>query len=132
MTYDDASWHVDTVLEHELDERCAATHIGIFFAWLAQHGMVDPGFCDLAPLTGRAVTPGAFLLQHCAGEIDPFMLTARGSAFADAAYRAYVRTYERIPAVARYDPSYAAPDGWELYDGVAPTIDEAYHVFSQS
>ena len=38
MPIDDAGWHYDTCREHDLDEACAATHIGMFFAWLAHHG----------------------------------------------------------------------------------------------
>jgi hypothetical protein len=131
MTYDDASWHYDSALEHGLDHQCGATHIGMFFAWLANHGMVDPNFTDVTALVNRTVNPGRFLLDHCAGEIDPFMLTTAGAAFADAAYGPYVKSYQCIPAVARYSPSYAAPDGWELYDAVADAIDDAYRVFTE-
>jgi hypothetical protein len=129
MTYDDASWHYDTALEHGLDSDCGATHIGMFFAWLANHGMVDPNFTDVTALVNRTATPGRFLLKHCAGEIDPFMLTTAGAAFTEAGYDAYSRSYEYIPAVAACSPSYAAPDGCALYDAVASTIDEAYHDF---
>jgi hypothetical protein len=130
MTYDDASWHYDTALEHGLDSECGATHIGMFFAWLANHGMVDPNFTDVTALVNRTVTPGRFLLAHCAGEIDPFMLTAAGAAFAEAAYNPYAKFYQDISAVAAYSPSYAAPDGWALYDAVAAAIDEAYRDFT--
>jgi hypothetical protein len=106
-------------MERGLDHECGATHIGMFFAWLANHGMVDPNFTDVAALKNRTVTPGRFLLDHCAGEIDSFMLTA-------AAYKPYVATYQYIPAVACYSTSYAAPDSWELFDAVAPNIDETY------
>jgi hypothetical protein len=103
VTYDDASWHVDSVLEHGLDPSCAATHIGMFFAWLANRGLVDP-----------------------------FMLTSAGALFKAAAYDAYLRNYKYIPAVARGgDPSYVAPDTWELYDAVAPAIDRAYRLHSE-
>jgi hypothetical protein len=130
MTYDDASWHDDSAVEHGLDPACGATHIGMFFAWLAAHGMVDADFTDVGALVHRTVTPGRFLLTRCAGEIDPFMLTTAGTTFAEAAYGPYVKIYQRIPAVARYSPSFAAPDGWELYDAVADAIDDAYRVFT--
>jgi hypothetical protein len=86
VTYDDASWHVDTVLEHGLDRSCAATHIGMFLAWLAHRGFVDPDFTDVAPLIDRAVTPGCFLLSRCAGEIDQCSVPGCGGQ-ADRAFR---------------------------------------------
>ncbi|BBZ15130.1 DUF7832 domain-containing protein [Mycobacterium branderi] len=130
MTYDDASWHHDSVIENGLEAHHAATHIGMFFAWLAHHDMVDPSFRDVSPLIDRTVTPGRFLIDHCCGEIDEFMLTKRGAAFTAAAYGPYAKAYDRIPEVARHDVSYAAPDSWELYDAVAPQIDEAYRLFN--
>lgn len=131
MTYDDASWHYDTAEEHGLEATHeTATHIGMFFAWLADHGMVDAEYADVQPLVDRTVTPGRFLLNRCAGEINSSMLTARGVAFTEAVYRSYLAAYGRIPEVARYDVIYAAPDSWALYDAVAPMIDEAYLAFT--
>ena len=132
MTYDDASWHHDSVLEHGLDGACAATHIGMFFAWLADHGMVDPQRIDVTALVVRNTTPGRFLLSRCAGEIDQFMLTPGGAAFTAAAYDPYLCGYQYIPQISRYTPSYAAPDTWDTYGAVSPTIDEAYAAFLES
>lgn len=129
VTYDDASWHLDSVLEYGLDRSCAAAHIGMFFAWLAHQGLVDPDFIDVSPLIDRTETPGRFLLNHCAGEIDRSMLTSSGAAFTAAAYDWYGRYYEYIPAVALYSPCYAAPDSWLVYDDVAPAIGRTYRMY---
>ena len=132
MTYDDAGWHYDTTAEHDLDYACAATHIGMFFAWLVHHGMADHGYVDLSPLLERTSTPGAFLLQRCAGEMNRSMVTDQGAAFVDAAYKGYLRVYQYIPEIARCAVSYAAPDTWETYDAVSPVIDEAYAVYTSN
>ena len=129
MTYDDASWHYDTCSEHDLDYACAATHIGMFFAWLAHHDLANRDAVDIASLLDRSVTPGAFVLR-IGGEIDRFMVTKHGDAFCKAAYRAYLGMYEYIPEIAQYPVSYAAPDTWATYDAVAPVIQEAYDVFA--
>ncbi len=129
MTYDDAGWHQDSVGEHGLDPDCAATHIGMFFAWLAYHDLVDTERTNTAPLLARSITPGKFLIDHCCGEINSADVTARGAAFCEAAYRQYLRVYDAIPEIARCEVSYAAPDTWETYDAVAPVIQEAYEVF---
>ena len=129
MTIDDAGWHYDTCSEHDLDHSCAATHIGIFFAWLAHHGLTAPDRINITALRDRSVTPGAFLLARCGGEISGFMLTPEGSAFSKAAYRAYLGAYRRIPEIAAHPVTYAAPDTWETYDAVAPVIAEGYAVY---
>lgn len=129
MPIDDAGWHYDTCSEHGLDYACAATHIGMFFAWLAHHGLAHQDNVDITALLDRSLTPGSFLLQRCCGEIDGFMLTERGWAFSEAAYRAYLVMYQYIPEIARHEVTYAAPDTWATYDAVAPVIQEAYDVF---
>ena len=131
MTIDDAGWHYDTCSEHDLDDSCAATHIGMFFAWLAHHDLAAPGRIDITALRDRSMTPGAFLLARCGGEISGFMLTPKGLAFSQAAYRAYLGAYRRIPEVAAYPVTYAAPDTWETYEAVAPVISEAYQEYSE-
>lgn len=122
MTYDDAGWHHDSAIENGLAPAAGGTHIGMFMAWLALHGMAQP---DYAPteLRARRITPGEYLRRHCVDQIDPFMLTDNGNAFASAAYRAYLRRYRDVPAVARYDSTYETPDTWDTYDDVSALID---------
>lgn len=129
MPIDDAGWHYDTCSEHGLHRDHAATHIGMFFAWLAHHGLANQDNVDIAALLDRSLTPGSFLLQRYCGEIHGFMLTTRGWAFSKASYRAYLEMYRHIPIIAQYPVTYAAPDTWDTYDAVAPTIQQAYAVF---
>lgn len=129
MTYDDAGWHYDTCTEHGLDTSCAATYIGMFFAWLTEHGLANRDRTNYAPLLDRSSTPGAFV-SRIGGEINRSMVTERGHAFCTAAYRAYLVQYEYIPEIAQYPVSYAAPDTWATYDAVAPHIQEAYDDFA--
>ncbi|MGV0654938.1 hypothetical protein ABQE48_13825 [Mycolicibacterium thermoresistibile] len=124
MTYDDAGWHYDSVIEQGLPLGQAATHIGMFFAWLAHRNMVDPDFTDITPLIARTMTPGQFLTARCAGEINSSMLTPRAAAFTEAAYRNYLNSYGDLPYIAKFDGTYVVPDTWETYDAVAPLIDE--------
>ncbi|KXP04469.1 hypothetical protein HWD35_13215 [Tsukamurella tyrosinosolvens] len=135
MPYDDAGWHYDSVGELGLPYENAATHIGIFLAWMRAHGM-SPGyttdfdevrfFPGLEDLDERRTTPGRYLLAHRCGEINVGDFTPDGNAFAAEAYSSYLRSYRNVPAVATYESTYAAPDTWELYDAVAPMLDEMY------
>ncbi|MFZ2509540.1 MAG: hypothetical protein WAW85_00390 [Gordonia sp. (in: high G+C Gram-positive bacteria)] len=126
MTYDDAGWHSDTAADLGLGEEASATHIGMFFAWLAVHRQTAPGYTDTAALLARTITPGAFVIERCDGQIDPSMLTDRGQDFTAAIYEAYMEAYEPIAASLGDGESYAAPDGWGTYDAVAPLIDELH------
>lgn len=125
MTYDDAEWHYDSVGELGLDTAAASTHIGMFMAWLALHGLTQS---DRNPteLHSRTITPGEYLRRYCVNQIDPSMLTDTGNAFTEAGYRAYLSGYRNVPAVARHGERYGEPDTWETYDEVAPMIDELY------
>jgi hypothetical protein len=96
----------------------------MYFAWLAHHSLTAPDKIELTVLLDRSVTPGAFLLQHCCGEVSGFMPTPEGFAFSKATYRADLGVYRRIPEIARRPVAYAAPDKWETYDAVAPAISQ--------
>ncbi|MFD3704989.1 hypothetical protein ACFWUP_17785 [Nocardia sp. NPDC058658] len=137
MTYDDSEWHSDTTSDLGLDRDAAATHIGIFYAWAVAHDLHSPTRLfwgepeprprpELAELRDRTKTPGQYLLDHCAGQLDHGDLNDRGRAFADAAYRPYLRAYDYVPEIARHETIYHAPDTWETYDAVAPLLDEAW------
>lgn len=126
MTYDDASWHGDTTADLGLDVGAGATHIGVFYAWLAGHRLTAPGYADTAALLERTVTPGAFLINRCDGQIDPSMLTDRGQDFTAAVYEAYLEGSEPIAAALGGGEMYAAPDDWGTYDALAPLIDELH------
>ncbi len=125
MTYDDAEWHYDSVRELDLDVSAASTHIGMFMAWLALHDMTQSDR-NPAELRSRTITPGDYLRQYCVNQIDPFMLTETGNAFAEAGYGIYLTSYRNVPAIARHGQRYGEPDTWETYDEVAQMIDEMY------
>ncbi|MFB7875151.1 hypothetical protein ACFC06_07845 [Nocardia sp. NPDC056064] len=127
MTYDDASWHSDSVHDLGLDPEAAGTHIAMYMAWLVLHDQATAEMTARAGgLRDRSITPGSFLFDQCAGEIDSSMLTESGAAFTAATYRMYLGAYEYIPGVAAYDPMYSAPDSWEIYDAVAPEITQLH------
>ncbi|CAM3855713.1 DUF7832 domain-containing protein [Tsukamurella ocularis] len=137
MTYDDAGWHSDTIAELDLPEEAASTHIGMFYAWARARGLasgthlehgVDGAVPDgsLHLLDDRSMTPGAYADTHLAGQLDVSAFTAEGQAFTEAAYRAYLEAYDRIPPVTSAENMYAAADTWLLYNAVEPVLDELY------
>ncbi|MUM18132.1 hypothetical protein FZI91_03230 [Mycobacterium sp. CBMA271] len=127
MTYDDAGWHYDSVGDLGLPYEAASTHIGMFMAWLALHDMLSPAQTDgLSELSGRLITPGEYLRDHCVNQIDPFMLNSEGNAFAEAMYKTYLKRYGGLPALSSYGSTYEASDTWLLYDEVDELMMQLY------
>ncbi|MCX4095813.1 hypothetical protein [Nocardia sp. alder85J] len=132
MTYDDAGWHDDAMAELDLPCEAAGTHIGMFMAWLTLHDLVDSEFAATgSALRDRSTTPGRYLIDHCARELNSSMLTDAGKEFTAWAYELYYRAYPSIPAVAALESIYHAPDSWETYDTVAVEIDRLYLEWQQ-
>ncbi|MCS3782289.1 DUF7832 domain-containing protein [Tsukamurella ocularis] len=143
MTYDDAGWHSDTTAELGLPEEAANTHIGMFYAWARARGLTsgthlehgvdgpvpDP---ELHLLDDRALTPGAYLERHLAGQLDPGSFTAEGRRFVEAKYSDYLGAYDRIPVVVDAENMYAVEDSWRLYNAIEPVLDELYALWRGS
>ncbi|MEV0295304.1 hypothetical protein [Nocardia sp. NPDC050710] len=130
MTYDDAGWHTDSVVDLGLPLAAAGTHIAMFMAWLVLHDLATEDQSTRGRgLRDRSVTPGQYLSSDCCGEIDPFMLNDTGNAFTKAAYRSYLGAYLGIPVIASLDSSYEAPDSWQTYDAVAEEIDRLFRMW---
>jgi hypothetical protein len=130
VTYDDAEWHMDSVLDLGLDESAAAVHVGIFLAWATTKGLLDDELdvrTDAVRVVAeRSVTPSALAGRYFVSQIDPFMLNTVGNGFADTAYRHYLVALESDPMVARNESIYHVPDSWDSYDAIAPVIDALY------
>lgn len=128
--YDDASWHYGGDFPAGLPRTAAATHIGMFLAWCVSAALASPDFTEdaaeeLALLTTRQTTPGAFLLALDEKLVDD-QLDDEGNAFASAYYAApdeetgylddYVDVFEEV------DEIYAVGDTWGNFDRLAPRI----------
>ena len=132
MSFDRADWHYSGNYPADLPTEAASTHIGMFFAWVALHGLAgqlhtEEGPDELRRLTERTITPGFYVRAAMDEKFWPEDLSEEGIQFADAYYRSngyyndLARITEGLPSI------YHLPDSWESYERVAPLIEEAFN-----
>ncbi|AZG47881.1 DUF7832 domain-containing protein [Gordonia insulae] len=130
MTYDDAEWHCDTVLDLDLDESAAVIHIGVFLAWATARGLLsetlDNRAAAIHALEHRTTTPSGFAEQYFVAQIDPLMLSDSGNRFTDDAYARYLEVLQEVPLVAQHATTYEVPDDWGTFDAIVPYLDRLY------
>ncbi len=130
MKYDDASWHYEGEFPEELPESAGATHIGMFFAWLANHGMTSDMIAgDIEPLITRQTSPATFVMEVLDEKLLDDFLSEEGNAFCAAYYDLqggkFVSDY--LGSFSKADADiYSVEDSWESYDLLAPVIDKRY------
>ncbi|WHU47636.1 hypothetical protein QNM97_01040 [Gordonia sp. L191] len=128
MTYDDAEWHTDSVIDLGLDESAAAIHIAAFMGWACRRGLVPAdGHADaIADAISRTDHPTGFVATHFVSQINVNNLTPRGNLFAEQCYDAYLRALPHTELMARYDNDYRVPDTWDTVEEIGALLDELY------
>ena len=130
MTYDDAEWHTDSVLDLDLDESAAAIHIGVYLAWATSRGLLaerlDNRVAATHAVEHRTTSPSGVADEYFAAQIDPFMLNDVGNRFAEQAYSRYLEGLEQVPLIAGQETIYHVPDDWDTYDAVVGYLDRLY------
>lgn len=136
MAYDRADFNYSTD-EQPLPKGHAATHIGMFLAWAALHGLLNE-FHEQhsAELVGRLrtrqITGRQFFEAACKEQFAEKDLTVEGNSFAENYYRdsagvrgAYFTDYKK--ALASGLPSFwHVADTWKNYEKLEPLITKRY------
>ena len=136
MAYDRADFNYSTD-EQPLPKGHAATHIGLFLAWAALHGLLNEFHEQhsselVGRLRARQITGRQFFEAACKEQFAEKDLTVEGNAFAEHYYRdsagvrgAYFTDYKK--ALASGLPSFwHVADTWENYEKLAPVITKHY------
>ncbi len=136
MSYDRADFDYSTD-EHPLPPGHAATHIGMFLAWAALHGLINEFHEKRSPdlvkqLRSRQLTGRQFFQAACGEQFAERDLNVEGNAFAEYYYKNAAG--ERGPYFADYKKVLAAglpsfwhvADTWENYDKLAPVLTKRY------
>lgn len=139
MAYDRADFDYSTDKE-PLPKGHAATHIGIFLAWAALHGLINDyheqhSSALLKQLRARQITGRQFFEAACGERFAEKDLNVEGNAFAEQYYRDLAG--EKGPYFADYRTTLAAtlpsfwhvPDTWESYDQIAPVITRRFEAW---
>ncbi|HVV72843.1 MAG TPA: hypothetical protein VHI52_15320 [Verrucomicrobiae bacterium] len=139
MSYDRADFDYSTE-EQPLPKGHAATHIGMFLAWAAQHRLLN----DLheqqsapwvARLRAREITGRQFFEAVCREQFGEKDLNVEGNAFAEHYYRdaagekgAYFTDYRKVLASAL--PSFwHVADTWDNYERLEPVVTRRYQAW---
>jgi hypothetical protein len=136
MSYDRADHDYSTEAE-PLPKGHAATHIGMFLAWAALHGLVNDYHEQqttelLGKLRRREITGQQFFTAACREQFAEKDLNVEGNAFAGQYYRndlgergAYFVDYKKV--LAQGLPSFwHVADTWDNYDKLAAVIDRRF------
>jgi len=136
MPYDRADYDYSTE-DQPLPKGHAATHIGMFLAWAAFHGLLNDYHEQfstelLTRLRARQITGREFFLTACKEQFAEKDLNVDGNLFAEHYYRdaagqrgAYFADYKKV--LAEQLPSFwHVEDTWENYDKIAPVITRRY------
>lgn len=139
MSYDRADYDYSTE-DEPLPKGHAATHIGMFLAWSALHGMLNDFHQQhagplVAQLTRREITGRQFFEAACKEQFGEKDLNVEGNRFAEYYYRnadgergPYFEDYKKVLATAL--PSFwHVPDTWENYDKIDPVITRRYQIW---
>jgi len=134
VVHDDAAAH-HARLPGDLPRKAAATHIGHFFAWATQAGLVSDVHAqahgeDFAKLERRWFTGRDYVLVALDGRLTDEHLNEDGRAFAAAYYDsgAYQRDYEATLR-AQHPSLYHVPDSWDSYAQITPVLDRRLAAF---
>lgn len=139
MPYDRADYDYSTDAE-KLPQGHAATHIGMFLAWAALHGLLNDFHEQhaaelVSSLRARKITGRQFFEAACKGQFAEKDLNVEGNAFAEFYYRdlagergAYFDDYKKV--LTRGLPSFwHVADTWENHEKIAPVITRRYEVW---
>lgn len=133
MAIDRMDWHSDSALEQGLNEESAATHIGMYLAWIIEHELVgefhlEESAAALQQLKDRQISGRDFLIELCDEKFWEEDLNPEGLAFTQAYYENdadYFNDY--IEVLAQDLPSlYHVENSWDNYERIAQRINQRY------
>lgn len=91
--YDNIRFHLDEDYSDQLPPENAATHIGMYWQWAAQAGLVNPVWqtapetaADFAAMTSGKISGRHFLLKHMDGALTADDFTELGQRFTEFYY----------------------------------------------
>ncbi|MGE4070683.1 MAG: tetratricopeptide repeat protein [Lysobacterales bacterium] len=143
MKYDDSEYGFLN-FETELDNDCAATHIGMYLAWAILRGLAGEEFDQretpqVLALKARQTTGREVLLDLCDGKLTDDDFNAVGNAFTSVYYERYfVKDYERVfqadfPNTGHPTDDFCGiPDTWANFDRLAPLLDKRFAQWQQA
>jgi hypothetical protein len=138
-TLDDWRWHVEGAFPAGRAPEQGYVHIGLFVAWLAGHGLLDPGWVERAGLLDRTIelaerrAEPCSLLEGTHGRLTREMLGPEGAAFASAYYApqyGYPSDWRRV--FGRAADAYDVAGDWAAFERIEPVVNGRYEAWTKA
>lgn len=101
--YDDISWHYNDEFPKELEEKNAATHIGMFLEWIIKRGLESDFLKQIAKdgiekVRNKEISGTDFLMKYLDGKLTSEDLSKEANNFASKYYETdrYLDDYAMI------------------------------------
>ena len=135
MKYDDAEYYFLNFETDALPNEAAATHIGMYVAWLMTHALVSESLEEaIDEIKARQVTGAEIVVDACDCKLLEDDLSEEGNAFTAWYYEdKYISDYCRVFEISgdSADALCSVEDSWENFDRIAPVLDQRYAEWKQ-
>ncbi len=139
MIIDCMDWHYRDNYTEGLDKVHAATHIGIFIAWIIENNLESEvlrknSYNDIHNLRARKITGREFFLNNCNKIFQDKFIDKKALEFTLGYYLSsredycqYIADYNEVFKNDNINSSYEVKDIWENYYRVFSIIDKRYN-----
>jgi hypothetical protein len=135
--FEDASWHSEGDFPEDLDADAAATHGGMYVAWLTLLGLVSKSRQADFPQTkedlmNRVITPGQCFLRDFDGKLTTEDLGSGAIGFTKHYYLPAKRGFhsDYMKALGLNDDNfYTAPDSWETFEKLGAVFSKRFNAW---
>lgn len=136
MKYDDAAWHYEGDYPKGLPDAAAATHIGMFLAWMLLNGLaseelLEDADSEIDDVQARRISGPTFVRRVLDEKLTDQEFSEHGNAFTLAYYKGldndsrYIDDYFQVFEVNEAS-LYGVEDSWENYERLAPLMDARF------
>lgn len=138
MAHDKAKYHYDGDFPEDLEPEQGGTHIGMYYTWLADKGLLNFEDYDeefkketedsIQELLDHKTTPGIFLIENCDGTLLGDEISQEGNEFTNVYYlKSYDLDYlETLDSDGQLPSLYHIADTWENYIKLKPVLDKRF------
>lgn len=133
---DDVTWHTDGDYPEWLPSENAATHTGMFLAWIILNGLLSEvrrqeSETAVQAVVERRMTGAQFLLSECDGKLLFEDLLPEAQLFAEAYLQGeYLADYSLV--FDDVESVYGVPDTWSNFERIAPAINRRHAEWRES
>lgn len=139
MIIDNIEWHYRDNYPEDIDRINAATHIGIFLAWIIENNFESEylkkiAYNDIKKIRMREITGREFVINNCNKSLEDKFIDKKVLEFVFGYYLSsredycqYIADYVEIFSNDDINSTYEVEDRWENYYRVFTIINKRYN-----